>query len=56
MSRLLVERWTSDDAKEVHYFLEGDQRGYAYVLGVNPDLFTPEMVATILAMVGLEAK
>jgi hypothetical protein len=54
--RILVEGWHSDDAeaREVHIFRDSDQRGWAYVLGYNPDLFDEEDVRSFLRRHGID--
>lgn len=46
--KLTVEEWHSDDAEEVHIFIEGDQKGSAYVLGYSPSLFTEAEIRALL--------
>jgi hypothetical protein len=52
--RIVVEKWKSDDAEEVHLFVQHDQRGYAYVLGYNPKLFAEEDVRSFLRRHGID--
>lgn len=55
-SPILVERWYSEDrtAAEVHVFLKDDQRGYAYIIGYNPTIFSKENVMEFLAKHNIE--
>lgn len=51
---MIVEKWTSEEAAEVHLFRENDQRGFAYVLGFNPALFPEDDVRAFLAAHGID--
>lgn len=53
MRRILVERWKSGNAKEAHLFRKKDQRGWAYILGWNPNLFSDKEISKFLKERGI---
>lgn len=54
MNEFLVEVWRSDDAEEKHLFRKHDQRGWAYVIGWNPHLFSDWDIRVLLRSKGIE--
>lgn len=52
--KILVEKWKSGQAREVHIFIKNDQRGWAYVIGYNPRLFSKKDIKRFLKKKGIK--
>ena len=51
-SDITFELWTSDENKEVHFFVAGEQN--TYIMGLNPEFISLEEALTLLANKGFK--